>query len=34
MRPKAINVKVLNNYNIEIIEADTLHNVIEKLKAR
>ena len=31
---EALNEKEKNNYNIEIIEADTLHNVIEKLKAR
>lgn len=31
---EALYEKEKNNYNIEIIEADTLHNVIEKLKAR
>lgn len=29
---EAMKLKKENNYNIEIIEADTLHNVIEKLK--
>jgi len=29
---EAIKLKEKNNYNIEIIEADTLTNVIEKLK--
>ncbi len=29
---EAINLKKKNNYDIEIIEADNLHNVIEKLK--
>ena len=31
---EALYEKEKNNYDIEIIEADTLHNVIEKLKAR
>lgn len=31
---EALYEKEKNNYNIEIIEANTLHNVIEKLKAR
>ncbi len=31
---EALHEKEKNNYEIEIIEADTLHNVIEKLKAR
>lgn len=31
---EAIKIKEENNYDIEIIEADTLHNVIEKLKER
>lgn len=31
---EALYEKEKNNYNIEIIEADNLHNVIEKLKAR
>lgn len=31
---EALYEKEKNNYNIEIIEADTLHNVIEKLQAR
>jgi len=30
--PEAIKLKEENNYDIEIIEADNLHNVIEKLK--
>ena len=29
---EALKIKKDNNYNIEIIEADTLTNVIEKLK--
>ncbi len=31
---EAIKLKKANNYNIEIIEADNLHNVIEKLRNR
>lgn len=31
---EAMKLKEKNNYDIEIIEADTLHNVIEKLKNR
>ncbi|NLC47736.1 MAG: PDZ domain-containing protein [Tenericutes bacterium] len=31
---EAINIKNKNKYTIEIIEADNLHNVIEKLKQR
>ena len=31
---EALYEKEKHNYNIEIIEADTLHNVIEKLKSR
>lgn len=31
---EALYEKEKNNYNIEIIEADTLHNVIEKLQAK
>ena len=31
---EAIKLKNENNYNIEIIEADTLENVIEKLKQK
>ena len=31
---EALHEKEKNNYEIEIIEADTLHNVIEKLKSR
>lgn len=31
---EAVKLKKENNYDIEIIEADNLHNVIEKLKSR
>ena len=31
---EAIKIKKEKNYDIEIIEADNLHNVIEKLKNR